>query len=122
MLQVEGHGEADVDLDAAVRRRSGENCQARAPVQGVCDRACREGPQSGSTLVREHSKPVGSGRFRDHAQDPRGVLSISFPPPLLLGKRAVWHTLMGEHAGAEVALLAQLRLPLETRSKSILPD
>jgi hypothetical protein len=69
----------------------------------------------------DHWTPVGSGRFRDHAQDPRGVLSISFPPPLLLGKRAVWHTLMGDHAGAEVALLAQLRLPLETRSKASFP-
>ena len=24
------------------------------------------------------SNPVGSGRFRDHAQDPRGVLGMSF--------------------------------------------
>ena len=58
--------------------------------------ASQEGLMTGATDV---SMPVGSGRFRDHAQDPRGVLSISFPPPLLLGKRAVWHTLMGEHAG-----------------------
>src|SRR5215471_14794544 len=29
--------------------------------------------------------PVGSGRFRDHAQDPRGVLGMSCSSPLALG-------------------------------------
>ena len=47
---------------------------------------------------------------------------MSFPPPLLSGKRALWHTLTGDHEGEEVALLAQLRLPLTTRSKRIPPD
>ena len=33
-------------------------------------------------LATEDSKPVGSGRFRDHAQDPRGVLGMSFSSSL----------------------------------------
>jgi hypothetical protein len=68
------------------------------------------------------SMPVGSGRFRDHAQDPRGVLGMSFPLPLLAMKRVVWHTFMGDHEGEEDALLAQLRLPLATRSTRVPPD
>ncbi len=72
--------------------------------------------------MRERPKPVGSGRFRDHAQDASRVLGMFFPPPLLAMKRVVWYTLTGDHNGEEDALLAQLRLPLETRSKRISPD
>src|SRR5207248_1201134 len=64
-------------------------------------------------------------RFRSvprSAQDPRGVLSMSFPPPLLAMKWVVWHTLTGDYAGEEDALLAQLRLPPKTSSKRIPPD
>jgi hypothetical protein len=38
-----------VDLDAAVLRRSGEDCQAFSLVQAICDRAYHVGPQSEST-------------------------------------------------------------------------
>jgi hypothetical protein len=72
--------------------------------------------------VTEEPKPVGSGRFRDHAQDSYRVLGMSFPTPLLAMKRVVWHTLTGDHDGEKGALLAQLRLPLATRSKRISPD
>ncbi len=88
----------------------------------VSDRASQEAQQSGSTLVRARPMPVGSGRFRDHAQDSSRVLGMSFPPPLLAMKRVVWHTLTGDHDGEEDALLAQLRLPLATRSKRISHD
>ena len=65
------------------------------------------------------SMPVGSGRFRDHAQDSSGVLGMSFSSPLALSEEGcVAHT-QGEHDGEEVALLAQLKLPLATRSKRI---
>lgn len=47
---------------------------------------------------------------------------MSFPPPLLAMKRVVWHTLTGDHDGEEDALLAQLTLPLATRSKRIPAD
>jgi hypothetical protein len=67
--------------------------------------------------VIEEPTPVGSGRFRDHAQDSSRVLGMSFSSSLLAVKRAVWHTLVGDHDGEEDALLAQLRLPLETSSK-----
>jgi hypothetical protein len=65
---------------------------------------------------------VVARRFRDHAQDPLGILGITFPLPLLSVTRALLHTLTGEHAGEEVAPFAQLRLPLETSSKRIPPD
>ncbi len=60
------HGEAHVDLDAAVLRRSGEDCQAFPLVQAVCDRAYHVGPQSESTLVRARPMPVGSARLFVH--------------------------------------------------------
>src|ERR1051326_8666548 len=35
-------------------------------------------------MLGDHRTPVGSGRFRDHAQDPRGVLGMSFSSSLTL--------------------------------------
>src|SRR6266853_5487150 len=67
------------------------------------------------------SNPVGSGRFRDHAQDPRGILGMSFSSSLASNEASCGHTLTVGHAGEKVALLAQLRLPLETSSISIQP-
>jgi hypothetical protein len=71
--------------------------------------------------VTEEPKPVGSGRFRDHAQDPRGILGMSFSSSLASNEASCGHTLTVGHAGEKVALLAQLRLPLETSSISIQP-
>ncbi len=51
-----------------------------------------------------------------------GSWAFLFPLPLLSVKRAVWHTLRGELDGEEVALLAQLRMPLATSAKSSPPD
>src|SRR5439155_19061022 len=65
--------------------------------------------------------PVGSGRFRDHAQAPRGILGMSFSSSLASNEASCGHTLTVGHAGEKVALLAQLRLPLETSSISIQP-
>jgi hypothetical protein len=48
-------------------------------------------------FLADNRTPVGSGRFRDHAQDSSGILGMSFPLPLLSEKRAVWHTLTREH-------------------------
>src|SRR5205823_14352782 len=42
--------------------------------------------------------------------------------PLLSRKKAVRHTFTAQQDGEEVVLLAQLRLPLATRSQSISPD
>jgi len=39
---------------------------------------------------------------------PLGSWACLVPLPLLSVTRAVWHTLMGDHAGEKVALLAQL--------------
>ena len=50
-------------------------------------------------MLADHRTPVGSGRFRDHAQDPRGVLGMSFSSSLALSEEGWWHTLTGEHAG-----------------------
>src|SRR5215469_18248117 len=44
------------------------------------------------------------------------------PLPWLSVTKAAWHTLMGGHAGEKDALLAQLKLPLATRSNDIPPD
>src|SRR5215469_8936841 len=44
------------------------------------------------------------------------------PLPWLSVIKAVWHTRTGDHAGEKVALLAQLKLPLATRSNDIPPD
>ena len=41
------------------------------------DTGSHKGEGRGRKLVTEHSTPVGSGRFSDHAQDPRGVLGMS---------------------------------------------
>jgi hypothetical protein len=51
-----------VDLKTGVRGGGEEFCQAVVPVQAVFARASRVEQQSESTLVREHSTPVGSGR------------------------------------------------------------
>src|SRR5437879_8729114 len=53
---------------------------------------------------------------------PIGSWACLFPPPLLAVMRAGWHTRTEDHDGEEVALLAQLRPPLETSSKRIPPD
>ena len=50
-------------------------------------------------ILGDKRTPVGSGRFRDHAQDPRGVLGMSFSSSLALSEEGWWHTLTGEHAG-----------------------
>ena len=54
--------EAHVDLDAVVRGAGEEDCHAVVPMQAIVARACHVEQQSESTLVREHSMPVGSGR------------------------------------------------------------
>jgi hypothetical protein len=95
MLQLECHSEAYVDLDALVRRREGEDCQAVVPVQAVFERACRAGRESGSTLVREKPNPVGSARFRDLPKTGEESWAGLVPLPLLSIKRAVWHTPLG---------------------------
>ena len=81
-------------------------------------RVCQGGYVPGAT---DGSMPVGSGRFRDHAQDPRGILGMSFSSSLASNEASCGHTLTVGHAGEKVALLAQLRLPLETSSISIQP-
>jgi hypothetical protein len=60
MLLVGCHSEAHVDPHTVVRGGGEEDCQAGVPVQAVFVRASREEQQSESTLVREHSMPVGS--------------------------------------------------------------
>lgn len=60
MLPLECCSEAHVDLHAVVRGGWEEDCQAGVPVQAVFARAFRVEQQSESTLVREHSNPVGS--------------------------------------------------------------
>src|SRR5690242_16578563 len=72
-------------------------------------------------MLADKRTPVGLGRFRDHAKTPLGFRACLVPLPLLSVKRAVWHTLTEEHDGYEVGLLAQLRLPLETRAERIPP-
>ena len=37
-------------------------------------------------LLADNPTPVGSGRFRDHAQDPLGVLGMSFSSSLALSE------------------------------------
>src|SRR6266487_4095379 len=71
------------------------------PTKGVApfDTICLRVQGRGRKLVIENSTPVGSGRFRDRAQDPRGVLGMSFSCSLLSVKRAVWQKLTREHAG-----------------------
>ena len=88
---------------------------------GAFDTVFLKGQGRGKKLVREDPKPVGSGRFRDHAQDPRGILGMSFSSSLASNEASCGHTLTVGHAGEKVALLAQLRLPLETSSISIQP-
>jgi hypothetical protein len=51
--------------------------------------------------------PVGSGRFRDHAQDSSRVLGMSFASSLALNQEGCVARTDGDHAGYEVALLAQ---------------
>ena len=77
-----------MDLDAVVRRPAREYSPGLARVRGVVDRACHAGRESGSTLVREHSKPVGSGstictncsRFsRTKVLRPRSLLLVVSP-------------------------------------------
>jgi hypothetical protein len=76
-----------VDPQTVVRGGEEEYCQAVVPGQTVFARASREELQNELTLVRENSKPVGSGRFRDHAQDSRGVLGMFFSSSLALRER-----------------------------------
>jgi hypothetical protein len=86
------------------------------------DTVCLLGQGRGRKLATEELKPVGSGRFRDHSQDPIGVLGMSFSSSLALSEEGCVAKTHRGHEGYEVALLAQLRLPpLETSSKSILP-
>ena len=63
MLPVGCHSEAHVDLHAVVRGGEEEDCQAVVPVQAVCARVSRVEQRNELTLVRESSKPVGSGRL-----------------------------------------------------------
>jgi hypothetical protein len=51
--------------------------------------------------------PVGSGRFRDRTQVPRGVLGMSFSSSLALNQEGCVAKTQRNHAGSEVALLAQ---------------
>ena len=81
-----------MDPHAVVRGGGEEYCQAVVPERAVFARVFREEPQSESTLVREHSKPVGSGRFRDRAQDPIESWARLLPLPLLAEKMVVLHT------------------------------
>src|SRR5947199_8156870 len=67
-------------------------------------------------LLGDNRTPVGSGRFRDHAQDPRGILGMSFSSSLASNEASCGHTLTVGHAGGKVALPAQLRLRLEKSS------
>jgi hypothetical protein len=93
-------------LAAAVSRQSKvlEPSHLLPALAAAAERACPTGQGRGSKLVTEDWKPVGSGRFRDLAQDPRGVLGKTlflFPfcseeggvaktrgPPSRLGNRA----------------------------------
>jgi len=63
--------------------------------------------------------PVGSAIL---PKTPLGSLACLLPLPLLSVTRAVWHTLMEDHVGEKVELLAQLRLPLARSSKYIPPN
>ena len=51
--------------------------------------------------------PVGSGRFRDRIQVPRGVLGMTFSSSLALNQEGCVAKTHRNHAGSEVALLAQ---------------
>src|SRR5207237_9683972 len=51
--------------------------------------------------------PVGSGRFRDRTQVPRGVLGMTFSSSLALNQEGCVAKTHRNHAGSEVALLAQ---------------
>src|SRR5438067_2669558 len=73
-------------------------------------------------ILADNPTSVGSGRFRERSQDLIVSWACLFPLPLLSMKRAVLPILTGEHDREEVALLAQLKLPLATRSKRIPPD
>ncbi len=55
----------------------------------------------------DNQTPVGSGRFRDHAQDSSRVLGMSFASSLALNQEGCVARTDGDHAGYEVALLAQ---------------
>ena len=63
ILLVGCHSEALVDPHAVVKGGGEGYCPAGVPVQAVFARASREELQSESTLVREHSMPVGSARY-----------------------------------------------------------
>ena len=52
-------------------------------------------------------RPIGSGRFRDYAQDSDRVLGRSFVSSLAL-KKAVRHTFTAEQDGEEVVLLVRV--------------
>jgi len=50
-------------------------------------------------MLADNPTPVGSGRFRNHAQDSRGVLGMSFSSSLALREEGWWHTLTGTRLG-----------------------
>ena len=59
ILPLGCHGEAHVDLDAAVPIRSiGEDYPVLARKRGVVDSTCPVGRESGSALVREKPMPI----------------------------------------------------------------
>jgi hypothetical protein len=73
----------DLNLDSVAHtrvRRSGVYTQ----VYHFClGKAFQEGRRTGAT---GGSMPVGSGRFRDYAQDPRGILGMTFASSLALSE------------------------------------
>lgn len=69
-----------MDPHAVVRWGEEEDCQAAVPAQAIFARASREELQSGSTLVRESSMPVGSAISIE--PDHLLVLACSSPYPL----------------------------------------
>src|SRR2546421_783179 len=85
----------------------GECCQAVAQGGEAFDRACHAARENGSALVRGRPMPVGSGRFRDRTQVPRGVLGMTFSSSLALNQEGCVAKTHRNHAGSEVALLAQ---------------
>ncbi len=67
------------------RRRASLSCFLRSLAGAEpFDTMCPTGPGRDKKLVTEEPKPVGSGRFRERSQDPRGVLGMSFSSSLSL--------------------------------------
>ena len=75
----------------AVVRGAGEGyCQAVVPAPAVFARVSREEQQSESTLVREHSMPVGSGRVFMH------ISRISRPSVLITSSPSSHNMLLSQ--------------------------